>query len=169
MSDREAYQSGYWWHQGFWRHKRRLDNLRSLQEYWRSQANDIRSAQFDADESLGHTRVAIAPQQVRTARQPVAATLNDGPGADGQSVVYRGVRYNCPKGQVYNLIALMWGREKASYDEVNQALDEPGLSRARIKDICSKASKILESAGIDWRISNRSSSDCIVRLSRQKS
>lgn len=93
--------------------------------------------------------------------------IKDGPAEDCESFIYAGKRHSCSRGQIFETIKLMWTRERASYAEVFHAIDDYDLSPDRMKDICSKSSAALEAAGVPWRLSNNSRSDCIVKKPRK--
>jgi hypothetical protein len=100
-----------------------------------------------------------------TIREPPASTASgatppDGP-AGGCWLWFHGKRYGVPKGVVYKLLAHMWVRESARYDDLMgtgmPVWDDP-VEPQTVRSKVSEANKVLKVAGVPWRLSADSAS-----------
>jgi hypothetical protein len=66
---------------------------------------------------------------------------------------WQGHRHNIPKGNVYKLLAFMWGRDSAGYDALEGPVFDDPVQPQTIRSLANKLNKVLKKVGVPWRLS----------------
>lgn len=89
----------------------------------------------------------------------------DGP-EGGRFVLWQGKRHEIERGNVYRLLAFMWKRLTATYDDLNDLVFDTPHSDNSIRADIRKVNRKLETIGIPWRLSANAKERCIVKEQR---
>jgi hypothetical protein len=88
----------------------------------------------------------------------------DGP-EGGRWIWWQNKRYDVPKGNVYRIIAYMWNRDSASYDELeNATVFESSVAPQTVRSYANKVNNALP-PGIPWRLSANSTNRQLTKVS----
>jgi hypothetical protein len=69
---------------------------------------------------------------------------------------WQGTRFDIPKGNVYKMLAFMWGRDSAGYDDLEREVFEDPVEPQTIRSLASKVNNALKKVGIPWRLTTDS-------------
>jgi hypothetical protein len=61
-------------------------------------------------------------------------------------------RHDVPKGTVYRLLAYMWDRDSASYEDLDGPVLDGDVLPQSIRSLTSKTNKVLRKVGVPWRL-----------------
>jgi hypothetical protein len=103
------------------------------------------SALSNAEEGAAQDEVAAPAGRVDPTSHP------DGPEA-GCWLWWKNKRHDIPKGVVYRLVEYMWGRESASYDDLDGPVFEQSFQPGTLRGRCCEANKVLKKVGVPWRL-----------------
>lgn len=82
----------------------------------------------------------------------------------GRWLWWRNEKHDVSKGVVYRLLAYMWNRDSARYDDLEDAkVFDSAVAPQTIRSYANKANKALPS-GFPWRLSTDSSSRCLTKI-----
>ncbi|VTT99019.1 unnamed protein product [Gemmataceae bacterium] len=98
--------------------------------------------------------------------EPLETKLAEGP-FGGRWLVVKGKKHPIPEGVVYRLMAHMWHRTTASYDNLmgsHGAVWEASVNPQSVRSKTSEVSKIWKKLGVPWRLSADSESREIKKL-----
>lgn len=113
-----------------------------------------------------------APAHVGDALSAAPLKHADGPEA-GCYLWWNGIKHNIPAGVVYRLIARMWTREFAKYDDLMGSPDpdvwvwEAPVDPQSVRSALCKASAVLARVGVPWKLSADSRERVIRKVARE--
>src|SRR5262249_37548642 len=90
----------------------------------------------------------------------------DGPNG-GRWLWHQNARYTIPQGNIYRLLAYMWDRDSASYDELYSKVFDSAVKPQTIRSYANKANSALP-LGFPWRFSTDSESRQLTKVPTNK-
>jgi hypothetical protein len=130
----------------------------------RADATDVvHSASVASEAADGGTPRAIEEEPKEPAdgdSQPHADGLEG-----GRWLWWQNRRYDIPQGNVYKMLAVMWGRDSASYDDLLGTVFDDPVQPQTIRSYANKVNNALP-AGFPWRLSTDSVSRQLTKVAR---
>ena len=85
-------------------------------------------------------------------------------GLDGGRWLWvNGERYKVPTGRVYRLLAFMWNRESATFEQLYTEIFDDPVSTNTIRSLANKVNNAISGKGIPWKLSFDGKSNHVVK------
>lgn len=101
-------------------------------------------------------------QEPHSSQQRGAEMHPDGP-EGGRWVWWKNQRLDVPQGNVYRMIAYMWHRNSASYDDLVGPVFDNSVDPQTVRSLANKVKNALKRIGVPWRLKTDSTNRYITK------